>query len=297
MCLRVSTKLVSTFFRSEPRDRQQTWANPAATGENFRLEVHDQVFCEPPANEERHYNPAMKYLMEERVEGDTEDHGAGLTTLVVIMNLLRSPAYDKKAIDVLFFFNERFCSPPASEEVLLQTHADYLRADGASDAQQGERTSGKGRKRSQATKLVEMAKDGLLHDPRGLIPPRHISRPGNQSLARSADGRRQTCPAAPSSLSPQGDEAGHSGWFAGETVRSASCRTAVMKGERSGPRWCSFSMSVHGGRFWLVVARVLPTQNVEEPSGTNRQVEVQVAARRERSLTRFRDRGPACGWR
>ena len=79
------------------------------------LEVHDQVFCEPPANEERHYHSAMKYLMAERVEGDSEDHGAGLATLVVIMSRLRSPAYDEKAIDVLFFFNERFCSPPASD--------------------------------------------------------------------------------------------------------------------------------------------------------------------------------------
>lgn len=90
------------------------------------LDVHNAVFCEPPADE-NHVNSAFeRYLMDGRTEGDSEDYGDGLTTVVAIMNRLRSRPYDEKALDVLFTFNERFCSLPASDEVLLQTDDDYI---------------------------------------------------------------------------------------------------------------------------------------------------------------------------
>lgn len=61
------------------------------------------------------------------------------------MKRLRSPAYEEKALDILFIFNERFCSPAASDEVLRMTHDDYL--------PHGEK---KHAKKSRTTRILEM---------------------------------------------------------------------------------------------------------------------------------------------
>ena len=76
------------------------------------------MFCDPPTEAERHFKSAMKYLMQDRTEGDTKLYGSPLETLVAIMNRLRTALYEQKALNVLFIFNERFCDPPASDEVL-----------------------------------------------------------------------------------------------------------------------------------------------------------------------------------
>jgi hypothetical protein len=69
--------------------------------------------------------------------------------------------------------------------------------------------------------------------------------------------------ADPPSLPP---EAARIATFAGETLLSTSCHTALLSnGQCCGSRRSATSMSAHHGTFRMSLAPLLPTQNVEEP--------------------------------